>query len=125
MDNIAFNKKYKEFILTHDGANFFCYNNRKNSKDYIEKNILPTLSPDIKVIYLEGRTPKSDYEQSFISKVLYSIKDQKGFPYLLKISEGQVIDKSINHDFYNTMNQNKDLEQLSKKIATFYETAGK
>jgi hypothetical protein len=120
-DNIAFNKKYKEYLLTIDGTNFFCYNNRANSKDFIEKNILPTLTPDIKVIYLDGKTPKSEYDQGFISKALYSISDRKGFPYLLKISDGQLFDKSINNDFYNTMNQNKDIGQLSKKINSFYQ----
>jgi hypothetical protein len=121
-DNHAFNKKYKTYLQTINGTNFFCYNNRTNSKDFIEKNILPTLTPDIKVIYLDGKTPKSDYDQSFISKALYSIKDRKGFPYLLKISDGQLIDKSINNDFYNTMTQNKDIGQLSKKIISFYQT---
>ena len=83
---------------------------------------MPTLTPDIKVIYLDGKTPKSEYDQGFISKALYSIKDRKGFPYLLKISDGQLIDKSINNDFYNTMNQNKDIGQLSEKIISFYQT---
>lgn len=122
-DNLVFNRRYKAYLQTIDGTNFFCYNNRTNSKDFIEKNILPTLTPDIKVIYLDGKTPKSDYEQSFISKALYSIKDRKGFPYLLKISNGQLIDKSINNDFYNTMNQNKDIGQLSKKIILFYQAS--
>ncbi|MDI6403017.1 hypothetical protein QLX67_13505, partial [Balneolaceae bacterium ANBcel3] len=108
-DSLAFNKKYNDYLQTISGTNFFCYNNRTNSKDYIEKNILPTLSTDIKVIFLDGKTPKSEYDQRFISKALYSIKDRKGFPYLLKISDGQIIDKSINNDFYNTMNQNKDI----------------
>jgi len=121
-DNLVFNRKYNDYLQTISGTNFFCYNNRTNSKDFIEKNILPTLTPDIKVIYLDGKTPKSDYDQSFISKALYSIKDRKGFPYLLKISDGQLIDKSINNDFYNTMNQNKDIGQLSKKIISFYQT---
>jgi hypothetical protein len=120
-DNLVFNRKYKAYLQTINGTNFFCYNNRTNSKDFIEKNILPTLTTDIKVIYLDGRTPKSDYDQSFISKALYSIKDRKGFPYLLKISNGQLIDKSINNDFYNTMNQEKDIGQLSKKIISFYQ----
>ena len=120
-DNISFNRKYRDYLQTINGTNFFCYNNRTNSKDFIEKNILPTLTPDIKVIYLDGKTPKSDYNQGFISKALYSIQDRNGFPYLLKISEGKLIDKSINNDFYNTMNQNKDIGQLRKKIVSFYQ----
>lgn len=119
--NLAFNKKYKTYLQTIDKTKFFCYNNRTNSKDFIEKHVLSKLSPEVKVIYLDGRVPKSDYEQRFISKALYSIKDKKGFPYLLKVKDGQVIDKSINNDFYNTMNQNKNIEQLSRKINSFYQ----
>ncbi len=83
-------KEYVKFLREIDGTKFFCYNNRKKNKDFIEKNILQTLPSDIKVIYLEGKTPKSDYDQKFISVLLYSIKDRKGFPYLLKISNGQL-----------------------------------
>jgi hypothetical protein len=122
-DSIATNKKYNQYLLSIEGTNFFCYNNRANSRDFIEKNILPALDPNIRVIYLEGKTPKSEYDQRFISKALYSIKDRKGFPYLLKVSKGQLIDKSINNDFYSTMNQNKDIGQLMKNIALFYQTA--
>ena len=105
IDNLAFNRKYKKYLQSIEGTIFLCYNNKTKSKDFIEKNILPTLNPDIKVIFLDGKTPKSDYDQSFISKALYSIKDRKGFPYLLKISNGKLMDKSINNDFYNTINQ--------------------
>ncbi len=119
-DNLAYNRKYKAYLQTINGTNFFCYNNKTNSKDFIEKNILPTLSSDINVIYLDGRTPKSDFEQKYISKTLYNIKDSKGFPYLLKISNGHLIYKSINNDFYNTMNQNKDVGQLNEKIKEFF-----
>ena len=121
-DNLTFNRKYNDYLRTIDGTNFFCYNNRTNSKNFIEKNILPILTPDIRVIYLDGKMPKSDYDQRFISKALYSIEDRKGFPYLLKIKDGKFIDKSINNEFYNTMNQNKDIGQLSKKIISFYQT---
>ena len=55
--------------------------------------------------------------------IIFFDKDRKGFPYLLKISNGQLIDKSINNDFYNTMNQNKDIGLLRKKIIDFYQTA--
>lgn len=122
-DNIAFNKKYKIYLQTINDTNFFCYNNRANSKNFIEKNILPILPSDINIIYLNGRNPKSAFEQKFISRLLYTIKDRKGFPYLLKISNGKLIDKSINNDFYNTMNLNKDIALLRKKIIDFYQIA--
>lgn len=122
-NNLAFNKKYKTYLQTINGTNFFCYTSRTSSRDFIEKNIIPTLTPDIKVVYLDGKTPKSDYDQSFISKALYDVKDKTGFPYLLKITNGQLTDKSIKSDFYNTMNQKGDIGQLNAKIISFYETA--
>jgi hypothetical protein len=120
-DSLTFNRTYQKYLQTINGTNFFCYNNRTNSKDFIEKNILPILTPNIKIIYLDGKTPKSEYDPHIISKVLYGIKDKKGFPYLLKISNGQVIEESINNELYNIMNQNKEIGQLNKKIISFYQ----
>ncbi len=115
-----FKKKYREYLQNLNGVKFFCYNNRKNSKEFIEKNVLPILHSDIKVVYLDGRIPKSDYDPKFISETLYNIKNKKGFPYLLKISNGEILDTSINNDFYNTINGNKDIDFLKKKINTFF-----
>lgn len=120
--NKTHTKKYNAYLQSIDGTNFFCYNNRTNSKDFIEKHVLPILAPDIKVIYLNGRTPESDYDQTYISTALYRIRDKKGFPYLLKITDGQLIDKSINNDLYNTMNLNKDIGQLAKTMSSFYKS---
>lgn len=119
----AFNKKYVIFLQNIEGTRFFCYNNKTNSYSYINRNILPILSTDIKVIFLDGKVPKSDYETKFISHMLYQIKDRKGFPYLLKVSQGRLIDKSINNDFYNTKNQDKDIHLLSEKINQFFSHA--
>jgi hypothetical protein len=116
----AFNKKYMVFLQSIEGIEFFCYNNKANNDSYIKRNILPILSTDIKVIFLDGRVPKSDYETKFISHMLYQIKDRKGFPYLIKVSQGRLIDKSINNDFYNTKNQDKDINLLSEKISLFF-----
>jgi hypothetical protein len=72
---------------------------------------------------LNGQVPESDYERKFISNALYDIKDRKGFPYLLKVSNGQIIDKSISKDFHNIMNQNKEAEILIQKINSFFQTS--
>lgn len=116
-----FKKEYKAYLQRINGTKFFCYNNRSNSKLFIENSILPMLSKDIKLIYLDGRTPKSKYDQKFISHALHCIKDRKGFPYLLKVSGGQLSDMSINNAFYNTMNQGKDISQLLSKINLFFQ----
>jgi hypothetical protein len=119
-DERAFNKKYIVFLQRMEGIKFFCYNNKANSGSYIKRNILPILSTDIKVIFLDGRVPKSDYETTFISRMLYQIQDRKGFPYLIKVSQGRLIDQSINNEFYNTKNQGKDINLLSEKISLFF-----
>jgi len=122
LKTIKSEKEYADFLGTIEGIKFFCYNNRKKNKEFIETTILPTLSSDIKIIYVDGKIPKSDYDQNFISTLLYSIKDRKGFPYLLKISNGQLVDKSISQDFYKTMNQNKDIRHLNENINSFYQS---
>jgi hypothetical protein len=122
IDYIVFIKNYQKYMQTIEGTKFFCYNSRTNKQSYIKNNIIPVLPKDVKLIYLNGRTPITEYQPQYISHALKSIKDRKGFPYLLKISGGQLIVKSINNDFYNTINQNKDLGHLVKKIDSFYVT---
>ena len=115
-----FDKAYKEYLKSINGTQFFCYNNRKNSQKFIEQNLLPILSKEVKLIFLNGKSVESNFEQKYMSKALHSIKDRKGFPYLLKVSNGNIIDKSINKEFYNIKNQNRELESLTKIINEFY-----
>lgn len=114
--------KYKEYLRSISGTCFFCYNNRSDSRSYIEESILPRLAPEIKIIFLDGRTPESDFQSGNISKFLYDLKDKRGFPYLLKVKDDCIIDQSINNEFYNTMNQNKYLEQFMERIHSFYDS---
>ncbi len=118
--NKKFNQEYTDYLKSIEGTIFFCYNNRKNSQGFIEKNIIPILSDEIKLIFLNGRKVESNYEQKFISKTLNEIHDRKGFPYLLKVDNGKIISKSINRDFYNVKNQNNDLEKLKEILNKFY-----
>ncbi len=94
-----FKKKYAAFLANYDGKNFFCYNNRKKSKQYIEHDILPYLSEDIDVVYLNGRNVESDYDTALMSEALYNLKYYSGFPHLMKIRHGELIDTSINNFF--------------------------
>lgn len=116
----VFEKTYQEYLNSINGTFFFCYNNRKNSQKFIEQNLLPILPKDVKLIFLNGKKVESNFEQKFMSKALYSLKDRKGFPYLLKVSNGTIIDKSINKEFYNIKNENRELEYLIKIINEFY-----
>ena len=120
LNDKVFEKAYKEYLNSINGTFFFCYNNRKNSQKFIEEKLLPVLSKDVKLIFLNGKKVESNFEQKYMSKALYSIKDRKGFPYLLKVSNGTIIDKSINKEFYNIKNQNRELENLINILNEFY-----
>lgn len=112
--------EYHAFMQKVEGAKFFCYNNRKNSQGFIETHIIPYLPVGVKIIFVEGRIPKSEFEEKYISKLLFGINYRKGFPYLLKISAGKLKDLSIHHELYNTINQKKDVSVLMKKMNVFF-----
>ncbi|APQ16918.1 hypothetical protein BTR34_06105 [Maribacter hydrothermalis] len=118
---IRFEKKYTEFLYENNGMNFFCYNNRKNSKNYIEKSIIPNLTEQVEIVYLNGKKVESKQKSIFISEALFKLKKYNRFPHLMKIRNGKLIDKSINNPFYNVLNLNKDKTSLLTKINLFFE----
>jgi len=61
---------------------------------------------------LEGRNLKTELPKEYISQMLFNVSDRKGFPYLIKITNGKAIDKSISSLFYNFKSQNKNPEDL-------------
>lgn len=107
-----FLKVYNNYLTSIEGTQFFCYNNRKNNHHYIEKNIISKLNEEIEYVFLEGKNLKTKYIKEYISHMLFNVSDRKGFPYLIKISNGKAIDKSINSQFHNFKNQNKNPEDL-------------
>lgn len=111
---------YRAYLQSIEGTKFFCYNNRRDSEEYIERSIIPNLPSDVKLIYLDGKTPLSDYEEKYISITLYRIKDREGFPYLLKVVDGEMLDCSVNNEFYNMLNQHKNPDKLFRQISEFY-----
>ncbi len=114
-----FDRKYKAYLKTLEGRTFFCYNNRKDSLDFIEKRIIPQLPKDIDLIFLNGRQVVSDFDPVFISTMLYRLKHYQKFPHLVKIVNGEVIDQSINNVFYNILNQDKQINLLLEQIENF------
>ncbi|WP_316784451.1 hypothetical protein [Pedobacter frigiditerrae] len=113
-------KAYQEYLLMINGCNFFCYNNKQSVQNLIEQQVLPFLDTNINVIFLDGRIPVSDFNKSYISTALYGIKDKKGFPYLLKIRDGVVVDKSINAELHYAINHNETMKSLVDKIDLFF-----
>ncbi len=112
--------KLEKYLLKLGDKNFLCYNNREDAKDFIENKLLPKLDRNIEVIYLDGLEPKSNYAKEQISLTLYKLKKYNRFPHLLKIRGGQIIDESINNEFFNTMRQNKSIDNLVETINKFF-----
>ncbi|MDF7811974.1 hypothetical protein [Hymenobacter sp. YC55] len=118
--NKKFEKQYSEYLQQANGACFFFYNNRKSSVTFSREILVPKLAPTVRKLFVEGTQIISGDDLRFLSTMLAGVKDRKGFPYLLKVMDGQVIDCSINHQFYNTMSGNKPIEPLLAQINSFY-----
>lgn len=108
-------------MTENNGKNFFCYNNRKNSKKYIENEIISNLKNGIEIVYLNGKKVESEFNAVFISEALYELKNYNQFPHLMKIRNGKLIDKSVNNPSYNVLNLRKPKEELLTKINQFFE----
>ncbi|MGN7784601.1 hypothetical protein ACTJIJ_08745 [Niabella sp. 22666] len=118
---LEFDKKYNEFLQQNDGKNFFCYNDRKNAKEYIDHEIIPQLK-DVEIVYLNGKVVETpNFSKDFISRALYNLKNYSKFPHLMKIRQGELIDKSINNLFFSVKNQSKPKSQLLAEIEKFFE----
>lgn len=115
-----FEKKYALFLFKNNGKNFFCYNNRKNAK-YIEEEIIPGLADGVEIVYLNGKSLQTNCNAEFISEALYQLKNYNRFPHIMKIRNGQLIDKSINNPFYNVLNLNKPKNELLRQVNLFFE----
>lgn len=115
-------KEYKKYINQIEGKNFFCYNNKAQSLEFIKYHILPNLPTSVEVIFLDGKTPVSEYELKFISRTLYNFKDYQGYPHLFKVRNGNIIGESINNELFNIINhQSEPVNLLISKIINFFE----
>ncbi|WP_019949557.1 hypothetical protein [Hymenobacter aerophilus] len=113
-------KSYKEYLARMNGTCFFYYNNRKSSFAYIREFLLPALSPSVQVVFVERREVDAGPDGKYLARMLGEVKERKGFPYLLKIMDGQVVECSVNNQFYSIMIGRKPLSPLLDRINAFY-----
>lgn len=107
--------KYQKFLNENEGQAFFCYTSRRGSKYLIEQNLLPALSENIETILLNGKQPISRFPEKFISHALYKINNV-GFPSVMKIIDGKMVDTSLHNEFYALLNQNQDISTLANIV---------
>lgn len=118
-----FNKEYKLYLDKVNGTRFFFYNNRKSSLAFVREHVLPLLGPSIQIVFVSGKKIEAIEDIGFISQMLYEVEEKKGFPYLLKVIDGQVHSCSINNQFYGIMANKKPLTPLIKRINSFYNSS--
>ena len=84
--------------------------------------MIPKLNKNVDIVYLEGRDIISDtFDKTFLSHVLYNLKNYSNFPHLIKIRNGAIEDLSINNELFSCINQGKDKSALLNKIEHFFE----
>lgn len=116
-----FKKQFVAFLKENEGKNFFCYNNKEKTKSYIEQQLLPDLKEPIELVYLNGKTVITATNPTMISATLHQLQHYTGFPHLIKIREGQLMEHSINNLLYNVLNCTQPKEKLSQQIHLFFE----
>lgn len=115
-------RAYNDFLVALEGKNFFCYNNKEKSLEYVQTDIIPLLPKTVEPIFLNGRHIVSDkYEPFLLSSMFYRFKNYKGFPQLVKIRSGAAIDMSLNNELFSCMNEGKSKSILIDKMKDFFE----
>ena len=101
--NRKFDDEYREFLVTQNDSLFFVYTNKRKTMKFVEELILPNINKEIKIIFLEGKTPRTDLDGQYISRLLNGPKVVGGFPWLIKISNCEPQIHSLNNSLYNAI----------------------
>ena len=86
---------------------------------FIEAKVLSNLPKEMEVVFLNGKEIEYSYDKENMSRAFYSFKNYKGFPHLMKIENGQMIDQSIHTSFFRCLNGRMELSALLNEIAQF------
>lgn len=101
----ALKEEYKKFLLAYEGSEIFCYTNRGNSVKQIEEQVLPELPQGTHTVKLEGKEVCTNLNKQCISFMLYQL-NEVGFPNVIKISKGSIVDLSLKKKVCSAINQN-------------------
>ena len=99
-------ERFEAFLLSNNGIELFCYTNRKRFCEVIEEEIIPSLDKSINIVKLNGKEPQTELDKEMISYALYRIKNI-GFPNVMKIVNGKLIDLSMHKEVYDCINNGK------------------
>ena len=115
--------KVLQLILEYENSNYFVYRGRKKNRNFIEEKMLNQLE-NIKIVfkkdsYQDYQNYQDDFEK-YIFKVLYKQNIEDGYPFLVKVRNGQIEVRSINVLVNEVMNGKKSSEFMFKEIREFY-----
>ena len=115
--------RFKSFLRANNGAKYFCYTARKTSYQYVTDHVLPNLPSDTQIIYLADRKNAVDVlgdQIPFVDHLVWRMKKTPGrYPYVSKVSNGELVTMSINHQLYSAIKRKADAEAINKKISRF------
>ena len=107
VNNMQLKQRYRMFLESNDELVFFCYTDRRNKHDWVEQNILPHLDSALNFIFVEENEPKSDFDPRCIAVMLDNVTNG-GCPNLMRITNGNVLDISLQHDMQSIQDQKLD-----------------
>lgn len=114
--------RFTNYLKLNEGAKFFAYTNKQSSQEYVEKRILPLLSKDVKILFLnaKGRVNLGD-EHKFTNRIVWSMKAAKGgFPYVSKVVNGELVTESTNNRLYSAIRRGVGSEKILTQIEKFF-----
>lgn len=113
-------ENYRQWLASIEGSCFFFYNSRRNSVTFARGTLVPALDSAVRVVFVDGKTIKAGPDSRYLSRLLLSARQYQGFPHLIKVVDGQVLEQSINNQFYSVVQQSESLAPLLQRIRAFY-----
>lgn len=107
-DNREFNKKYKLYLRSIEGEKFFCYTNKKITRRFVESQILPHISDDINIIFLEGQKVNTQYDKDFMKRAVWG----KSLPCFMKVCNGKMAYRSIARELLDAVYGRIEVNEL-------------
>jgi hypothetical protein len=115
--------RFRKFLRTHEGSQYFAYTNRQRSVEYVRTNILPFLPPNTEILYLTDKFTNLGDETKYLGSIVGEMrKTEGGFPYVSKVVGGQLVTRSINNELYRSITRKVAADNIIKRIDKFLST---
>ena len=112
---------YNRYKGRNNGREFFIYEGRKDVGIYINDNIVPLLKPEVEVglIIKKSQEVFARLGWTVIPMALKEVEScitGKGYPIVMKVSNGKMLCRSLNVELYRTIHKGEEPERFLSKI---------